>query len=56
MAWLCDGVAIPGAKGLTYRLTAADVGHKVAVAFTGAKADHVSTTVTSDEVTVKRKK
>ena len=56
VAWLRDGVAIPGAKGLTYRLTAADVGHKVAVAFTGAKADHVSTTVTSDEVTVKRKK
>ena len=45
--WLRAGVAIPGAIGLTYTLTSADVGKKISVSVTGTKVGYQTTTQTS---------
>ncbi|MFT4213343.1 MAG: CAP domain-containing protein [Microbacterium sp.] len=45
--WLRGGVAISGATGKTYKLTAADAGKKISVRVTGTKSGYTTTTVTS---------
>lgn len=45
--WLRDGVAVPGATGATYRLGAADVGHRLAVRATATATGHTPGTATS---------
>jgi len=45
--WLRDGVAIDGATGATYILTAADAGTRVSVSVTGSRDGYVSVTKTS---------
>ncbi|XBB68420.1 hypothetical protein ABFU82_03655 [Nocardioides sp. WV_118_6] len=45
--WLRDGVPIAGATGTTYRLTAADAGHRVVVRETGARAGWADVTSAS---------
>ncbi|MBU2696759.1 hypothetical protein CCO04_16840 [Pimelobacter sp. 30-1] len=53
--WLRDGVPIAGATGTTYRLTAADAGHRVVVRETGARTgwDDVTTASTATAPVVK---
>ncbi|WP_433674923.1 hypothetical protein [Microbacterium gorillae] len=45
--WKRDGVAISGATAQTYRLTAADAGHKITVTVTGSKSGYKSVSKTS---------
>jgi hypothetical protein len=45
--WYRDGVAIAGATAHTYKLTTADVGHKITVSTTGSKTGYVPKTSTS---------
>jgi len=50
--WLRDGVEVSGATGMTYLLTAADLGASLSVRVTGAKAGYTSVTRTSDGTSV----
>ena len=45
--WTRAGIPIPGATGITYRLTDADVGKTVAVAVSGSKPGHTAASATS---------
>ncbi|MCR6030701.1 hypothetical protein GDP17_04490 [Gordonia jinghuaiqii] len=45
--WKRDGEPIPGARGTSYRLTAADRGARITLAVTGSKPSHASTTLES---------
>lgn len=47
--WLADGEAIAGATATTYKPVAGDLGKKISVAVTGAKAGHDSASKTSIE-------
>ncbi|MGC4175166.1 glycosyl hydrolase 53 family protein [Demequina sp.] len=51
--WLRNGVAIPGATSVTYKLTSADKGKKVSVKVTAIKSGYLPTSSTSKSVTVK---
>jgi hypothetical protein len=48
-AWLRNGTEVPGATATTYLLTADDLGAKIAVQVTGAKAGYQPGTATSAE-------
>jgi hypothetical protein len=50
--WLRDGAPIPGATSATYLLGAADVGHRVSVAVTAAKAGYGAVSTYSQAATV----
>lgn len=45
--WLRDGWEVPGATGLTYRLTSSDVGSTISFRTVGTKTNYVTTSVTS---------
>jgi hypothetical protein len=45
--WLRDGVAITGATDATYRLVAADAGHRLSVEATGTRVGYAARAVTS---------
>lgn len=45
--WYRGSNAISGARGTTYKLVAADAGHRISVTVTGAAINHNSTSVTS---------
>lgn len=50
--WLRDGKAIAGATTATYKLTAADVKHKISVKVTGSKVGYATASKTSAAKTV----
>ncbi len=45
--WFADGVAIPGATGISYKLTAAEAGKRITVTVTGSKTGYATTSRTS---------
>lgn len=45
--WLRDGWEVPGATGLTYRLTSSDVGSTISFRTVGTKTNYATTTATS---------
>ena len=50
--WLRDGVAISGATAVTYKVQAADAGHKLSVQVTGSATGYTTASKTSAAVTV----
>ncbi|WP_244928955.1 phosphodiester glycosidase family protein [Nocardioides sp. W7] len=51
--WLRDGLTIPGATAASYRITAADIGHTMAVEATVTGADRAPVTVRAASTTVR---
>jgi len=51
-AWLRNGVPIPGATNATYKVTSSDVAKKLSVTVTASRADTVTASKTSSQVTV----